>query len=70
MHLIDRPSGRSDAISRPSLSRSSAASDPRLDGVAQELAQAVARGDVSREQADAFLDRLSARASEPKTSRL
>lgn len=38
----------------------SAAADRAL-GVAQELAEAVARGEISQEQADAFLNRVIAR---------
>lgn len=62
-NLIDSPSSLSAAIASSRLGGSTAGSDPRLEAMAEELAQAVSRGDVSREQADAFLGRLSARVS-------
>ena len=71
MDLISSPSGRSAAIASSTVAGTPGVaasrlfaggplgSDPRLEAVAQELAQAVSRGDLSREQADAFLGRLA-----------
>lgn len=70
MDLIDSPAAGSAAIPSPGLGGRPAGFDPRLDGVAKELAQAVSRGDVSREQADAFLSRLHARMSATATSEM
>lgn len=67
MDVIDRPSAQGDEATRPQGETGSAGADSRMDGVEQELAQAVSRGDVSREQADAFLGRLLGRIVGPRS---
>ena len=66
MDLIDKPAAARAGVAHLRRPASTGRRDPRLDGVAEELAQAVARGDVSREQADAFLARLTPRSERPR----